>query len=241
MTRKIFVVSDIHGEYDKLLRLMDKILDKRTKDDLIIFLGDYIDRGKQSNRVINYIFNLKSNDDNIITLLGNHDMAFWESMRSIETLDIYGVEWFARYCIETLEAYQIDTKPLKSFEEDNQIFYTEYFKKFVEEVKALKKTEEYRKFDILMCNSKLYHREGKYIFTHSGGVHYKDVSKQTVNELLWSRDFAERNDGHIHVCGHTPTITGTVEEHNDVLLCDVGAVYRDIELPLIELEVSNDE
>ncbi|HDA7898415.1 TPA: serine/threonine protein phosphatase, partial [Staphylococcus aureus] len=33
----------------------------------------------------------------------------------------------------------------------------------------------------------------------------------------------------------------TVEEHNDVLLCDVGAVYRDIELPLIELEVGNDE
>src|SRR5699024_9491088 len=152
-----------------------------------------------------------------------------------------GVEWFARYCIETLESYQIDTKPLKSFEEDNQIFYTEYFKKFVEEVKALKKTEEYRKFDILMCNSKLYHQEGKYIFTHSGGVHYKDVRKQTVNELLWSRDFAERNDGHIHVCGHTPTITGTVEKHNDMLLCDVGAVYRDIELPLIELEVGNDE
>ena len=59
MTRKVFVVPDIHGEYDKLLRLMDKILDKRTNDDLIIFLGDYIDRGKQSNRVINYIFNLK--------------------------------------------------------------------------------------------------------------------------------------------------------------------------------------
>lgn len=38
MTRKVFVVPDIHGEYDKLLRLMDKILDKRTKDDLIIFL-----------------------------------------------------------------------------------------------------------------------------------------------------------------------------------------------------------
>lgn len=67
------------------------------------------------------------------------------------------------------------------------------------------------------------------------------MRKQTVNELLWSRDFAERNDGYIHVCGHTPTITGTVEEHNDVLLCDVGAVYRDIELPLIELEVGNDE
>ena len=72
---------------------------------------------------------MKSNDDNIIiTLLGNHDMAFWESMRSIETLDIYGVEWFARYCIETLEAYQIDTRNRSSlFEEDNQMFYTEYF------------------------------------------------------------------------------------------------------------------
>ena len=114
---------------------MDKILDKRTKDDLIIFLGDYIDRGKQSNRVINYIFNLKSNDDNIITLLGNHDMAFWESVRSIEILDIYGVEWFARYCIETLESYQIDTKPLKSFEEDNQIFIQNTLKSLSKKLK----------------------------------------------------------------------------------------------------------
>lgn len=82
---------------------------------------------------------------------------------------------------------------------------------------------------------KLYVKDG-YVFTHSGGVSWKPIIEQTLDQLLWSRDFQPRNDGFIHVCGHTPTISGEVEEHNDMLLCDVGAVFRDIDLPFIKLE-----
>lgn len=232
----IFVVPDVHGEYEKLQKLMDKIHIERKTEDKIIFLGDYIDRGDKSKEVINYIFDLKSNDDNVITLLGNHDDAFWKAIENIERLDIYNVEWFGRYCVETLDSYGIDTTPLKSFELNQNDFYRKYFDKFVEDIKQFKQSEEYKKFKILMVNCKTYHVENGYIFTHSGGVSWKPFNNQTTEQLLWSRDFQPRKDGLIHVCGHTPTISGEVERHNDMLLCDVGAVFRDIDLPFIKLE-----
>ncbi|MDK1672826.1 fructose-bisphosphatase class III [Staphylococcus saprophyticus] len=232
----IFVVPDIHGEYHKLIDLMNKINEVREPEDKIIFLGDYIDRGRDSNKVIDYIFDIKSNDDNIITLLGNHDDAFWQSVKDIENLDIYNVEWFARYCIETLESYGINTDPLKYFSVNQEEFYIEYFNRFKKEVIKFKQSDDYKRLDILMTNCKLIHRENNYIFTHSGGVSYKEATLQNKSELLWSRDFQPRNDGYIHVCGHTPTISGKVERHNDMMLCDVGAVCRNIDLPYIKLE-----
>ena len=135
-----------------------------------------------------------------------------------------------------MESYGINTTPLKSFELNQNEFYRKYFDKFIQEVKDFKQTEDYRKFKILMANcQELYVKDG-YVFTHSGGVSWKPIIEQTLDQLLWSRDFQPRKDGFIHVCGHTPTISGEVEEHNDMLLCDVGAVFRDIDLPLIKLE-----
>lgn len=40
---KIYVVGDIHGMYNRLMSLMNNFSLK--DDDLLIFLGDYIDRG----------------------------------------------------------------------------------------------------------------------------------------------------------------------------------------------------
>ena len=41
----IYVVPDIHGEYEKLITIMNKIDKERQPEDVIVFLGDYIDRG----------------------------------------------------------------------------------------------------------------------------------------------------------------------------------------------------
>ena len=44
----MYVVPDIHGEYNKLMTLMGKINEEKRPEDTIVFLGDYIDRGKRS-------------------------------------------------------------------------------------------------------------------------------------------------------------------------------------------------
>mgnify|MGYP000825158492 CR=1 FL=1 len=49
MTRLIGI-SDIHGEYEKLCSVLNKIDPK--KEDTIIFMGDYIDRGSKSKEVV---------------------------------------------------------------------------------------------------------------------------------------------------------------------------------------------
>jgi serine/threonine protein phosphatase 1 len=70
--QKIFVVGDIHGCFDKLRALMDKI-PINFKRDQLIFIGDYIDRGSSSLEVVDYLIDLKKRLPGTIFLKGNHE------------------------------------------------------------------------------------------------------------------------------------------------------------------------
>ncbi|MCJ7774870.1 MAG: metallophosphoesterase, partial [Desulfobulbaceae bacterium] len=66
---RIFVVGDIHGCLDMLNRLMDKIRWEPDKDRLI-FLGDYIDRGKDPKGVVDYVLALAKCSARVECLIG---------------------------------------------------------------------------------------------------------------------------------------------------------------------------
>ena len=70
--QKIFAVGDIHGCYDKLCALMDKLPIHMVQDQLL-FIGDYIDRGPGSIEVMDYLIDLKKRTPGIIFLKGNHE------------------------------------------------------------------------------------------------------------------------------------------------------------------------
>ena len=70
--QRIFVIGDIHGCFDKLRALMDKI-PINFKRDQLIFIGDYIDRGSRSIEVVDYLIDLKKRVPGIIFLKGNHE------------------------------------------------------------------------------------------------------------------------------------------------------------------------
>lgn len=70
--KRIIGISDIHGEYDKLCAVLDKI--SPQKDDTIVFMGDYIDRGKKSREVVDKIIDMQ-NVCNCIYLIGSHEYA----------------------------------------------------------------------------------------------------------------------------------------------------------------------
>ena len=70
--QKIFIVGDIHGCFDKLRALMEKIPLNTTQDQLL-FIGDYIDRGQSSLDVVNYLLDIKKRIPGTIFLLGNHE------------------------------------------------------------------------------------------------------------------------------------------------------------------------
>ena len=69
---KIFAIGDIHGSFDQLRGLVQKIpID--FADDTLVFIGDYIDRGPNSVEVIDYLLELKRRHPGIIFLKGNHE------------------------------------------------------------------------------------------------------------------------------------------------------------------------
>lgn len=69
---KNWVISDIHGCINTLRTLLDSHVIP-TKDDKLIFVGDYIDRGPDSKGVIDYIMDLQTQGFSIVALKGNHE------------------------------------------------------------------------------------------------------------------------------------------------------------------------
>ena len=81
----IFAVGDIHGQFDMLSKLMDKI-DIDHESDTLVFLGDYIDRGPDSFQVVDYLVDLKKRHSGIVFLKGNHEEMFDKYLAGQERL-----------------------------------------------------------------------------------------------------------------------------------------------------------
>ena len=100
---KTIVVGDIHGCYNELKELMIDLKENQEYNentDRLIFLGDYIDRGDDSYKVVQYIKELQKENSNVIALMGNHEKMCVEYMTEHKdtwlwngyeyTLDSYG-------------------------------------------------------------------------------------------------------------------------------------------------------
>lgn len=68
-----YLMSDLHGEYDKFIKMLTKI--SFSDNDKLIIIGDIFDRGEKPLQILDYIIN----KDNIELLLGNHESMFMEA------------------------------------------------------------------------------------------------------------------------------------------------------------------
>jgi len=70
---KVYVIGDLHGDV-KSLGLIFHRINEIDSNDIIVFLGDYIDRGQLSYETIHIIASLKMKyPENIVMLRGNHE------------------------------------------------------------------------------------------------------------------------------------------------------------------------
>lgn len=99
MAGRTIAIGDIHGCDKALAAIIDAI--EPTADDTIVTLGDYIDRGPDSNRVVERLLELQKACI-LVPLLGNHeqmllaaieneaDAEFWMQCGGQATLESYG-------------------------------------------------------------------------------------------------------------------------------------------------------
>lgn len=71
MNEKIFAIGDIHGCLYTLMSLLNSL--PITSDDIVVFLGDYVDRGPHSRKVLDFLIELKRNNPHWVFLRGNHE------------------------------------------------------------------------------------------------------------------------------------------------------------------------
>ncbi|BDS05793.1 serine/threonine protein phosphatase [Oceaniferula spumae] len=72
-------IGDIHGCHRALMTMLEII--HPSGDDLIVTLGDYVDRGPDSKAVIDSLLEFKK-DHNLVHLMGNHEI---QMIRALET------------------------------------------------------------------------------------------------------------------------------------------------------------
>jgi len=125
---KIFAIGDIHGCYLSLSVLLEKLPISWGKD-YLVFLGDYIDRGPDSRRVLELIMELKEEyPEKVFPLKGNHE---WMFERFLKGLD---VEIFL---------YNGGEATLKNYFEEVTLKIPEEHQKFIEELPLYLETPQY--------------------------------------------------------------------------------------------------
>ena len=73
MTSRRIIIGDVHGHYDTLTYLLEGIAP--NSDDEIFFLGDLIDRGPDSAKVVSFVM-----ENKYPCLLGNHEQMLLDAI-----------------------------------------------------------------------------------------------------------------------------------------------------------------
>ena len=77
--RHYVAVGDIHGEFGKLAALLD-FVGSRVRNPFYIFLGDYLDKGSQSRKVMDCLLSLKKKSA-CVCLKGDHEYQWLRALR----------------------------------------------------------------------------------------------------------------------------------------------------------------
>jgi len=101
---RLFAISDIHGCFKTFYELVVNTI-RLTRNDKLVLLGDYIDRGPGSREVIDFIINLKARDFNVVTLAGNHEQMLVDAFKDPDLLPL----WLLNSGMTTLESLRINS------------------------------------------------------------------------------------------------------------------------------------
>lgn len=193
--RRVFGIGDIHG-CDDLLEALLRGIDVITQNDphppIIVFLGDYVDRGPASRQVLDRLIGLEAQGRKARFICGNHEEAMLRFLGDVEG----GLAWPGYGGRETMASYGV-TCP-----EDEQ------------DLDAWRITQAHLKDAVPLAHMRfLWGLEdkielGDYLFVHAGLRPEKAIGAQSQRDLRWIREpflSDPRPFSHVVVHGHTPS------------------------------------
>ncbi|CAO4166702.1 metallophosphoesterase family protein [Methylorubrum populi] len=100
-----YAIGDIHGCADLLDRLLERIDSHAAgRAKKLVFLGDYIDRGPDSAKVIETLRRLQWRaPDDVVCLMGNHEDMLLKSLREPGALE----HWVCNGGVATLASFDV--------------------------------------------------------------------------------------------------------------------------------------
>lgn len=212
-----YVMSDIHGEYDKYMEMLAKI--HFSANDTLIVLGDVVDRGPEPIKVLKDMM-LR---ENVYPLMGNHEIMALDILKTLLveiTEDNYDsgitdddirklMEW-------QLNGGDVTMEKVKNVSVSERESLIEYM-------------EEFENYMALEVDGK------KFLLVHAGLGNYekgKMLDDYTLAELTFSRpmlDTVYYSNKLTVVVGHTPTQNfiekSEIFTSGNVKFIDCGAAY----------------
>lgn len=179
---RIYAIGDIHGRADLLSLLLSRIQEDETArgaagERLLIFLGDYVDRGPDSRGVAEQLILLRRSGVPARFLMGNHELMMLDFMGPIH----FGAAWLRNGGDKALASYGVDT---------DDILFADW-RGDENSLGALRDAFLER----LPADHLAFYREleraihiGGYFFTHAGVRPGVPLDEQRPDDLLWIRD-----------------------------------------------------
>ena len=213
-----YVISDIHGQYDMFIDLLDKIQFQNT--DTLYILGDILDRGPHPIKTIMKLMEMP----NVICIVGNHEYMALECLEFLmkEITDM-SIEELDEKMLDNLVTWQYNGS--KSTIDEFRQLDSETRRDVIDFIKDFLIYEE------IAVNGK------NYLLVHAGLGNYssdKDIEDYSIYELIWTRaDYDVQYFKNTYVVtGHTPTQMIEDNTHpayiyrrNNHIAIDCGASY----------------
>lgn len=228
-----YVISDIHGRYDKFIELLDLI--DFTDEDTIYILGDVLDRGPNPIKALLKIMDMK----NAVFIRGNHEEM---AMRCLPTI----LEEITEFSIFSFD----DT-----YMQDYMLWQMNGCQTTLNEFYDLDTESKQKVIDFI--DKSLYYKEltvnnTNYLLVHAGLGNFspdKPIENYNAFDLVWERADYEKQyfEDKILITGHTPTQTidccdnpGFIFRNKNHIAIDCGACFLSGRLAAICLETDEE-
>lgn len=221
---RVYAIGDVNGRFDLFRRLMHLIARDQARlppvPTAIVLLGNIIDRGPDSARMVRGCMALSAASDRFIVLKGNHEDMMVEALRGNPAVYAH---WLRAGGTATLASWDVDATVADGAASAGNI-----------RIAAEAVGDDTLRW---LAQLPLTHDHGRYLFAHAGIRPGVPLRKQDPEDLLWIADeFLDSTVDHgvTVVHGHNVAESGPVIRSNRIGI-DTGA-YRTDRLTALGIE-----